>query len=132
MKWFTSREVACPCGCYARLSERTKEALDELRELYGKPIYIEQAATCYDYSVNKIGRNLTSTHIDSGAGALAVDVKHKTFKSKEDFFDFICCAKTAGFKGIGLGVGHFDVHEKDTRTHLDMRSTEDIVTWVYY
>lgn len=132
MKWFSREEIECPCGCGATLSVETKMALDLLRELYGKPIRVEQAATCRDYSVNKVGRKPTSTHIDNGDGALAVDVKKSTFSSKEDYFHFISCAYDAGFTGFGQGIGWYDVHKEDKRLHIDMRDTEDIVTWVYY
>lgn len=132
MKYFTEKEISCPCGCGATLSTETKKALDYLRGQYGKPIYIEQGATCHDYSVNKVGRKPTSTHIDNGGGALAVDIKQKTFNSKEDYFHFLSCAYNAGFSGFGQGIGWFDIHKTDKRLHIDMRDTPDIVTWVYY
>ena len=133
MKYFQQAEVVCPCGeCKSRLSVETEQALDKLRELYGKPIYIEQGSTCRDYSVNKVGRKATSTHIDNGGGSLAVDIKRKTFESKEDYFHFISCAYDAGFMGFGQGIGNFDVHKSDTRVHIDLRDTDDIVTWIYY
>jgi len=132
MKYFKEEEINCPCGCGATLSEETKKALDYLRGCYGKPVYIEQGATCKDYSINVVGRKPTSTHIDNGEGALAVDIKHKTFHSKEDYFHFLKCAYDAGFMGFGQGVGNFDIHKRDRRLHIDMRDTEDIVTWLYY
>ena len=132
MRWFSEDEITCPCGCGATLSEETKKALDYVREQYGKPVYVEQGATCEEYSVNKVGRKPTSTHIDHGDGALAVDIKKKTFTSKEDYFHFLKCAYDAGFMGFGIGIGWFDVHKSDKRLHIDMRDTNDIVTWVYY
>lgn len=132
MKWFSEEEVNCPCGCGATLNTYVKKALDTLREAYGKPVYVEQAGTCENYSVNHVGRNPTSTHIDSGDGALAVDVKKATFDCKEDYFHFLSCAYDAGFTGFGQGIGWFDVHKKDKRLHIDMRDVEDIITWVYY
>ena len=132
MKYFSEDEIDCPCGCGATLSEETKKAIDLLRELYGKPIYVEQAATCKDYSVNKVGRSPGSTHIDNGEGALAIDVKKKTFKSKEDFFELLSCAHDVGFTGLGIGIGWLDVKKSDKRLHLDLRDTSDMITWVYY
>ena len=134
MKWFNenTENINCPCGCGATLADDVKIALDELRELYGKPIYVEQCATCVEYSVDKVGRKPTSTHIDHGAGALAVDIKHKTFGNKTDYFKFIECAIKVGFTGIGQGVGWFDIHRSDKRLHIDMRKSSDIITWLYY
>ncbi len=129
---FTKKELACPCGCDAELSTNTMLALDSLRKEYGKPIYVEQAATCKDYSVNVVGRKPTSTHIDNGDGALAIDIKHKTFDSKEDYFHFLVCAYNAGFTGFGQGVGNFDITKENKNLHIDMRDTSDIVTWLYY
>lgn len=132
MRYFKEREVNCPCGCGATLAPHVKQSLDELRELYGKPVYIEQGATCKEYSVNHVGRKPTSTHIDHGNGALAVDIKRKTFDNKNDVFRFIKAAHTVGFKGFGIGIGHLDVHKRDKRLHIDIRESFDVVTWVYY
>lgn len=124
--------LTCPCGCGAKLSDITLSALNTLREMYGSPIYTEQGATCVEYSVKKVGRSAGSTHIDNGDGSLAIDIKKKTFKSKADYFHFLSCAYQAGFMGFGQGIGWFDIHKKDKRLHIDMRETNDIVTWVYY
>lgn len=132
MKYFTEEEINCPCGCGATLSEETKEKLDKLRELYGKPIYVEQSATCEKYSVVQVGRKKTSTHIDNGSGGLAVDIKKKTFGSKRDYMKFVALAEQVGFTGFGQGIGWYDIHKEDKRLHLDLRDTSDIVTWVYY
>jgi len=134
MKYFSYNKeaIGCPCGCGAKLSNATEQAIDKVRELYGKPVYIEQGATCKYYSVMRVGRKETSTHIDNGEGSLALDIKHKTFSSKEDFFFFLECARKAGFTGFGIGVGNYDIHKKDARLHIDIRDTPDIVTWVYY
>jgi len=123
--------MTCPCGCDATMSVDTMKALNTLREAYGKPVMVEQGATCKKYSVEKVGRSETSTHIDNGDGALAVDIKSSTFGSKEDYFHFISCAYNAGFMGFGQGEGLFDVHKSDKRLHIDMRDTADIVTWLY-
>lgn len=132
MKYFTEEEITCPCGCGATLSEDTKAKLDELRELYSKPVYVEQGATCERYSVVQVGRKKTSTHIDNGDGALAVDIKRKTFDSKREYMRFIALAEQVGFNGFGQGIGWYDVHKEDKRLHIDCRVSSDVVTWVYY
>jgi len=134
MKYFSyaKEPLGCPCGCNAKLSKSTEDSLDRLRENYGKPIYIEQGGTCEKYSVEHVGRKPTSTHIDKGNGATAVDIQHRTFEDKDDYFHFIGCVYDAGFKGFGQGIGNFDIHKKDTRVHIDKRPGNDIVTWIYY
>jgi hypothetical protein len=134
MKWFDeeAENLKCPCGCGAELNQNTKDKLDSLRELYGNPVFIEQGATCKDYSVNVVGRNPTSTHIDNGDGAKAVDIKNKTFKSKEDYFKFLACAIFVGFKGIGQGSKWLGLGS-DERLHLDTKVSEngDMRSWSY-
>jgi len=134
VKWFDEdkENLKCPCGCGASLNQDTKDKLDKLRNMYGKPIYIEQGATCKDYSVNVVGRSEKSTHIDNGSGANAVDIKRKTFKNKSDYFKFLSCAIIVGFTGIGQGskwVGY----GSDERLHLDTKLSrnKDMRSWLY-
>jgi len=134
MKYFDEEKenLKCPCGCGASLNQDTKDKLDKLRELYGKPVYIEQGATCKDYSVNKVGRKPTSTHIDNGDGAKAVDIKNKTFNNKSDYFHFISCIIQAGFTGIGQG-SHWIGAGGDYRLHIDTKLSlsGDMRSWTY-
>lgn len=124
--------LTCPCGCGAKMSYNTIIKLDSLRAEYGLPIYVEQGSTCEDYSVNHVGRKPTSQHIDNGTGSHAVDIKHKTFPTKKDYITFIGLAVKHGFKGIGQGIGWYDVHKYDKRLHIDTRATDDVITWIYY
>ena len=132
MKWFIEENLKCPCGCGASLNQETKDKLDKARELYGKPVYIEQGATCKDYSVNVVGRKETSTHIDNGDGAKAVDIKKKTFKNKSDYFHFLSCAIQVGFTGIGQG-SHWVGAGGDYRLHIDTKLSDagDMRSWTY-
>lgn len=134
MKYFNEdkENLKCPCGCGAELSQDVKDKLDALREGYGKPIYIEQGATCKDYSVNHVGRKPTSTHIDHGNGALAVDIKNKTFKNKDDLFKFISIAHGLGFNGFGIG-SYWIGAGTDKRLHIDTKLgvNNDLRTWTY-
>ncbi len=134
MKYFDEEKenLKCPCGCGASLNQDTKDKLDKARELYGKPVYVEQGATCKDYSVNKVGRKSTSTHIDNGDGAKAVDIKKKTFNNKSDYFHFLSCIIQAGFTGIGQG-SHWIGAGGDYRLHIDTKlsSSGDMRSWTY-
>jgi len=124
--------LLCPCGCGAKPSKEVVEKLDEVRSIYGKPIYIEQGATCEFYSVGVVGRKTTSTHIDKGQGAEAVDIKRKTFKKKEDYFTFLAIAINAGFTGFGQGSFWIGAGS-DKRLHIDTKKSEsnDIRSWCY-
>ena len=124
--------LKCPCGCGASLSQETKDKLDKTRELYNKAVYVEQGATCKDYSVNIVGRTSTSTHIDNGSGSCAIDIKRKTFDSKRDYFNFISCAIQAGFTGIGQG-SHWLGAGSDYRLHIDnkLSAYDDYRSWTY-
>jgi hypothetical protein len=134
MKYFNEvkENMLCPCGCGAKLTDDIKSKLDNLRELYDKPIYIVQGATCKDYSVSHVHRKPTSTHIDKGDGACAVDISSKTFKSKKDYFDFIAIAIQVGFYGFGQGC-HWLGCGTDKRLHIDTKKSAsgDIRSWTY-
>jgi hypothetical protein len=134
MRFFNedTENLKCPCGCGAALSQNIKDKLDKARELYGKPVYIEQGATCKEYSVNVVGREPTSTHIDNGDGASAVDIRKNTFKSKSDYFHFISCTIQAGFVGFGQGAYWLGAGT-DRRLHIDgkLGVSGDFRTWVY-
>jgi len=134
MKYFNedTENLKCPCGCGASLNQETKDKLDKTRELYDKPVYVEQGATCKDYSVNHVGRKPTSTHIDNGEGAKGVDIKKKTFSSKADYFHFIACAIQAGFTGVGQG-SYWIGAGSDHRLHIDTKlsSSGDMRSWAY-
>ena len=124
--------LTCPCACNAKMNKQTMARLESLRDLYGKPIYIEAGATCMTYSTN-LGRSSKSQHIDSGDGARAIDVKSKTFESKMDWFIFNGLAIQLGFTAFGIGSKWVGAGA-DERTHLDDRvigEDEDIKTWVY-
>jgi len=124
--------LTCPCGCGATLSQDTVNKLDKTRDLYGKPVFVEQGGTCKDYSINKVGRKETSAHIDKGDGASGVDVKNKTFKTKEDYFKFLSCAIQAGFTGFGQGSKWVGAGT-DTRLHIDTKrgTSGDFRSWTY-
>jgi len=124
--------LLCPCGCGAKPSYELILKLDETRAAYGKPIYIEQGATCKEYSINKVGRKSTSTHIDDGKGSRAVDIKKKTFSNKSDYFHFLSCAIQVGFTGIGQG-SHWIGAGGDYRLHIDTKLSDagDMRSWTY-
>ena len=127
-KYFTNKEILCPCGCGARPSDEALIALDNIRSEYGNPIYLEQGATCRDYSVNVVGRSSTSEHIElSDHKPTAFDIKKKTFRSKEDWLVFISIAIKYGFHSIGFG-SYWVGAGNNTNTHIDMRSGK---TWMY-
>ncbi len=124
--------LLCPCGCGAKPSDELISKLDKVRHIYGKPVFIEQGATCKEYSVNKVGRKSTSTHIDDGKGSRAVDIKKKTFSNKSDYFYFLSCAIQVGFTGIGQGAKWIGAGS-DERLHLDTKlsANGDMRSWCY-
>jgi len=132
-KELQDKRLSCPCGCGAKVSDELLEKLNKLRNLYGKPVYIVQGATCKDYSVNHVGRKPTSTHISTEEeNAVGVDISSKTFDSKEDYFKFIACAVQVGFTGFGQGSKWVGAGS-DTRLHLDIKRSNagDFRSWCY-
>ena len=131
-KYFTQEEQKCPCGCNAKVNEDTLIKFDNLRELFGNPVYMEQMATCLEYSVNHVGRKPTSSHIDNGDGGHAGDVESKTFDSKEEYFRFLSLAVRVGFTGFGQG-SHWIGAGSDKRLHIDDKRSSfgDFRSWTY-
>jgi len=130
--YYSDKEKNCPCGCGATMNTGTLLKFNKMRELFGKPIYLEQGATCLDYSVNHVGRKPTSTHVDHGDGGHAGDVKSKTFESKEDYFKLLSLAVQVGFTGFGQGAKWIGAGS-DVRLHLDDKrsSNGDFRSWTY-
>ena len=130
--YYSDKEKNCPCGCGATVNKVTLNRFNKLRELFGKPVYMEQMATCLDYSVNHVGRKPTSSHVDNGDGGHAGDVKSKTFDSKEDYFKFLSLAVQVGFTGFGQGA-HWIGAGSDKRLHIDDKrnSVGDFRSWTY-
>jgi hypothetical protein len=126
--------MRCPCGCDAKMNKNAVLKLNRVREKYGKPIFVEQGATCEEYSVNKVGRTPYSTHIDNefNDGAVGIDIKSKTFSSKKDYFDFLSIAIDEGFYGFGQGAKWIGAGT-DSRLHIDTRKSPsgDVRSWCY-
>ena len=130
--YYSDKEKNCPCGCGATVNKVTLMKFNKLRKLFGKPVYMEQMATCLEYSVNNVGRKPTSSHIDKGDGGHAGDIESKTFDSKEDYFKFLSIAVKVGFTGFGQGAKWVGAGN-DTRLHIDdsRNSAGDFRSWVY-
>jgi hypothetical protein len=121
------RGTYCPCGCGLETPIELLMKLDEIRELYGYPIKLEQTVTCEKYSL-KLGRRYTSEHITEGDKVCrAVDFNSGTYAPFKDYREgrriIADIAYRLGFKGFGIGTG------KDKRLHIDMR--EDYAEWFY-
>lgn len=125
--YFTDAETLCPCGCGAKPDKDMLHKMNLIREEFGKPIYVEQMATCSNYSLN-LGREPTSTHISTDTKkSTAADIKSKTFKDKADQLRFESIAIKHGF--LSIGRGSFWVGSgNNKRLHIDRRVGK---TWMY-
>ena len=108
-KYFNRHEIMCHCGC--RQGENIVnpillESLDELRERYGRPIYVECMYRCpaHNYAVGGV---LNSQHIYGNAADIWVDGDY------EEFYNFVIESKL--FDGVGY-------YPNDEFVHVDVRS----------
>lgn len=94
-KYFTEEELMCKCGCSGvKMDSEFIKKLDDLRELYKKPIHLNSAYRCPEYNqkVSSTGPNGPHTT------GKAVDIR-VIGKEAHKLLDFICMLD---FSGIGI------------------------------
>ncbi len=115
---FKMSEFACKCGrdiCDAEhMTIETLTALNELRKLYGKPLFITSARRC-EYWNSKQGGAENSYHL---IGA-AVDIR---VTSGTMMGQLVELGMRVGFRGFGIAKGFI---------HLDTRAGQNIVVFTY-
>jgi hypothetical protein len=62
----TWRETVCKCGCGLNLTTKFHNAINDLREEYGKPIIVLSGARCAEHNA-KVGGAKQSAHIEGRA-----------------------------------------------------------------
>lgn len=109
-KNFSKKELECKCGCgMCAIDEKALEALQLLRDVYGKPMIINSAARCWQHN-EAVGGAPDSMHLSQYcAPSCAFDVRLTPGMDQEEF---VKKARACGFNGIGL---------YKTFTHIDTR-----------
>lgn len=103
MKYFHMAEFECRCKCgRADMHPMFLQALDQLREKYGKPLVVSSGYRCpsYNAKVSKSGPN--GPHTTGRAADVLVD--------RGDAYRLTRLAMESGFTGIGFqqkGAGRF-------------------------
>lgn len=100
---FNAKEIACKCCGKTHIDPEAMDALQDLRDLWGKPIRITSGHRCKDHNA-KVGGKENSQHLK-----LAFDCAIPT----DEQGDFAAMADGVGFTGIG-------VYPKRGFVHLDM------------
>lgn len=67
---FSAKELSCKCGCGFLPTIELIVKLHDIREAYGKPIFLTSAARCSTYN-RKIGGARLSAHVEGKAADLA-------------------------------------------------------------
>ena len=106
----------CPCCGHSIVDIVLLNKLDKLRELFGKPIYVNSGFRCKEHNFN-VGGSPNSEHMD-GKGA---DIK---CESSRDRFRLIDFAFEVGFRRIGIGRSFIHVGSCKKRA-------QDVI-WMYY
>lgn len=92
-KYFTEKEMACThCG-ECDMDHDFMEMLDQLRELYGKPLPVSSGFRCPDHNIEKVKKKL-GAHTTGNACDLAV--------YGEEAYKILELAQQIGFTGIGV------------------------------
>ena len=104
-KYFSVKELSCPCCGKANMDTQFVEALDRLREAYGKPLKLSSGYRCPDHN-KAVGGALSSQHMKGNA----VDIP---CSDKGERYQLVKLALLQGFTGIECSPVH---------VHLDRRS----------
>jgi zinc D-Ala-D-Ala carboxypeptidase len=121
---FSYDELACKCCGLLNISLRALEALENLREMWAKPLVINSACRCYGHNQAILGAT-HSEHLATRPGekpekqSTAFDIKISSHDEAEDLKEL---AIKCGFKGFGLAKSFL---------HIDCRNSSKPVTWVY-
>lgn len=106
--WFSTEETQCKCGCGLDIKERTRDALNTLREHYGAPVHIVSGARCADYNA-RVGGARNSRHMDGLAADIALPKDKK--QRRELIRDIV-------WSNDFIGIGFYP-----TFVHVDLRRT---------
>lgn len=110
--YFSDKELCCKCGncdcSITHMDANFMKRLNELRELYGKPIYLSSAYRCAEH--NAYVRGVPNSPHTRG---IAVDI----IVSGQDAYRIVKLALKLGFTGIG--VKQFG-KTKNRFIHLDL------------
>lgn len=114
-KNFTQSEMACPCCDVLHIDPGFLEKLQELRDRFNRPMFVNSGYRCRErnFAVNGVKG---SKHMEG----LAADISTLNWNAKERY-RFMQEAFDLGFTGVGVAR---------TYIHLDTREA-DGVTWVY-
>ena len=127
IKYFSPSEFSCNCGeCHGELGIEFQlvEALDHLRELYGKPIKITSGFRCEKHPETKA--RPTSSHTRSKSdgvfyGGKAADIAISGSRERYLLLEMIFANDM--FRRIGIGSDFM---------HLDLDGSKDeMVGWTY-
>ncbi len=115
MKYFTQKELACPCCGASGVTAELKELLDWLRDKYGKPIVVKSAFRCKKHN-EEVGGVPESAHLTGEAVDIGCSFAGDRMKLMRLLHE-------AGVDRIGVAK---------TFIHLDVSKTlpQDVI-WLY-
>ncbi len=112
-KNFTVDEFKCPCCGVDGVTPAAKEAVQQVRDIYG-PMRLNSAYRCAKHNADpKVGGHPNSEHVQGLAFDVAVSTAEQAYRLVE-------CALSVGFKGIGVYPG---------RIHIDYRLGRKSLWW---
>ena len=97
-KYFTEEEMACThCG-ECKMDDDFMAMLDQLREIYGKPLKITSGYRCPEHSIEKVKKK-AGAHTTGGAADIGVH--------GDAAYAIVKLAQEIGFTGVGIAQkGH--------------------------
>jgi len=113
---FSSSELECECGCgKVNVSLSFVDALQRVRDVYGKPMVITSGMRCKAHN-EAVGGVPGSSHVRG----LAADIACTTSKQRSEILPLLW----GEFKRIGIDAGFIHVDSDDKKPSP--------VIWLYY
>ena len=79
MKYFTEKELSCPCCGAFFMEEKFQRQIDNSRRISGIPYIINSGCRCKDHNA-EVGGSYTSSHLSGWAVDVRAELDHHKFK----------------------------------------------------
>ena len=106
---FDRSEFRCKCGCgNDNVSIELVRRLQQLRSLYGKPLYINSGCRCIKHNA-EVGGVPNSAHVSEGKVGEAADISINSTEQMWELVDRIISYNLFKRLGIGKTLLHVDI-----------------------
>lgn len=88
-KYFNAGELACRCGCGMPPGPEIVAVADQLREMWGGPLFVSSGARCYEHTIALRARGIPAALRSAHREGLALDLRPEKPEQIIDFQRFV-------------------------------------------